>query len=474
MTSTTRHVCDVAIVGAGPVGSLLAVVLRDLGLETVVVERDLAPYMLPRAAVMDDEIQQVFHAHGLGEQLRAITTPMRGADFAKPSGERILGIDLPEAGPLGFPPVVSHFQPELDAMVQRSAEARGATLLRGRTAMSLEQDDDVRLRLDDGSTVVSRWLVGCDGASSWTRRAMGLTLDDLGFDQQWLVLDMELSPDSTAVLPDVTRQVCDPVRPTTFVPGHARYRRWEFQVQPDDDVEQLASDAGIWNLLSPWITPRDARLVRSALYRFHAVVAPQWRAGNVFLAGDSCHQMPPFLGQGLNSGSRDAVNLAWKLALVHRGGAGDRLLDTYTTERLPHVRSTVEHAVDTGRLIDQLAGRQSHGIDHSAGYGGARPQPVLGPGVCVPGHPWVGHPMKFCPQLLPALAGKPLSFAIVSAGPVPTPASLSGLQVQHVLADADTMDRRHAIVVRPDRYVAAVADDDAGLEHAANLLVAAL
>ncbi len=469
-----KHTADVTIVGAGPVGSLLAVVLADFGLQVVVVERDLAPYALPRAAVMDDEIQQVFHAHGLGERLRAITTPMKGADFATPTGERILGIDLSESGPLGLPLVVSHFQPELDAMVQQEAEARGALLLRGRTASSLEQRDGVRIVLDDASTVESRWLVGCDGASSWTRRTVGLTLEDLGFDQQWLVVDTELLPGSTAVLPDVTRQVCDPARPTTFVPGHARYRRWEFQMQPDDDVEQCASESGIWRLLDGWITPHDARLVRSAVYRFHAVVAPQWRAGNVFLAGDSCHQMPPFLGQGLNSGSRDAVNLAWKLALVHRGLAHDRVLDTFTSERVPHVRSTVEHAVDTGRLIDQLAGRESHGVDRSAGYGGTRPQPILGPGVLVPGHPWVGHPLKFCPEIVTALDANTPTFAIVSRDAVRVPDSFAGLRVVQVRAEPAVTDGHHAVIVRPDRYVAAVVTDPNDLEQAARTLTGAL
>jgi 3-(3-hydroxy-phenyl)propionate hydroxylase len=204
------------------------------------------------------------------------------------------------------------------------------------------------------------------------------------------------------------------------------------------------------------------------------VVAPQWRAGNVFLAGDSCHQMPPFLGQGLNSGSRDAVNLAWKLALVHRGLAHDRVLDTFTSERVPHVRSTVEHAVDTGRLIDQLAGRESHGVDRSAGYGGTRPQPILGPGVLVPGHPWVGHPLKFCPEIVTALDANTPTFAIVSRDAVRVPDSFAGLRVVQVRAEPAVTDGHHAVIVRPDRYVAAVVTDPNDLEQAARTLTEAL
>ena len=141
--------------------------------------------------------------------------------------------------------------------------------------------------------------------------------------------------------------------------------------------DALNTDDGLWGLLAEWVKPSDARLVRSAVYRFHAVVAPQMQNRNVFLAGDSAHQTPPFAGQGLNSGMRDAVNLAWKMSYVVRGLATPALLDTYTPEREPHVRSTVAHAVDMGRLIDQLAGRVSHGVDIESGYGGTRPAPLM-------------------------------------------------------------------------------------------------
>jgi 3-(3-hydroxy-phenyl)propionate hydroxylase len=465
----TDYRCDVAIVGAGPVGSLLAVLLQDFGLITVLVERDLQPYQLPRAIVMDEEIQRVFRQHGMGAWIESSTTPLKGADFVSPKGDRILGIDIPAVGPLGLAPVVCHYQPDLDAFVQSEAQRRGSTILSGRTAVTLDDtsDDDVLLTLDNGDTVSSRWLVGCDGASSWTRKQTGLALEDLKFDQQWLVVDLELHDVAKPPLPEVLQQVCDPLRPVTYVPGHARYRRWEFQMQPDDDLDVVTTESGIWSLLEAWVRPADARLVRSAVYRFHAVVAPSMQRGNVFLAGDSAHQMPPFLGQGLNSGTRDAVNLAWKLALVHRGQAAERLLDSYTVERVPHVRSTVEHAADMGRLIDQIAGRESHGLDHSSGYGGSRPQPFIEAGLVVSGDEIVGRPFRFDADVYAAIVDGGPHFVIAASSDV---VAQFGAPFRVVRVTNDVLDDRHAIVVRPDGVVAAVTHNDDELQAALRTL----
>jgi len=465
----TQYHCDVTIVGAGPVGSTLAVLLQDFGLSTVLVERDLQPYQLPRAIVMDEEIQRVFHRHGMGAWIESTTTPLKGADFVSPTGDRILGIDIPEIGPLGLAPVVCHFQPDLDAFVRSEAERRGSTVLSGRTTVALdtESGDHARLTLDNGDTVSSRWLVGCDGASSWTRKNIGLALEDLRFDQQWLVVDLELHDSTQPQLPEVLQQVCDPARPVTYVPGHARYRRWEFQIQPDDDLDVLTTESGIWSLLEKWVTPAEARVVRSAVYRFHAVVAPSMQKGRVFLAGDSAHQMPPFLGQGLNSGTRDAVNLAWKLTLVHRGRAADRLLDTYTVERVPHVRSTVEHAADMGRLIDQIAGRESHGLDHSSGYGGSRPQPFIEAGLVVSGDESVGRPFRFDPDVYAALVDGGPHFVVATNTDVDVE---FGAPVRVVRVPHGLIEDRHAIIVRPDGVIAAVAHDDDDLTSALRTL----
>lgn len=463
-------VTDTVILGGGPVGSVLSVLLADMGVDNIVIDRDLEPYQLPRAMVMDDEIQRIFHDHAMGEWLTANTSRVEAADFVAADGTHIMGASLPPVTLQGLPPVVCHHQPELDAMLRAEAERRGAGVRWGRTVTSMEdRGDSVVTVLDDGETIESRWFTGCDGASSWTRRTVGLVLEDLRFDQEWLVVDVELLPGREPDLPLGVRQYCDPARPATYVKGHRRFRRWEFQIQPGEDAHALNTAEGMWPLLEPWIGPDEARLVRSAVYRFHAVVAPAMRRGNVFLAGDSAHQMPPFMGQGLNSGMRDAMNLAWKMSFVRRGLAGDPLLDSYSLERVPHVRNLVGHAADMGRLIDQLAGRESHGVDPESGYGGSRPQPHIVAGVVAGDDPRVGHQFWHHPAVSSAVRADGASFAVVAHEEIPMPVPLSNLGARLVVAPEAVTDA-HAIVVRPDRYVAAVATDAASLAEAATTL----
>ena len=463
---------DVVIIGGGPVGCLLAVLLNDMGVSNTVVERDLQPYSLPRAIVMDDEIQRLFHDHGMGEWLAANTSPLERADFVGPDGAVVIGADLPPVALQGVPPVLCHYQPDVDTMLRARCEAGGTRALWGHTVTDLVDRGDLCLTtLDNGEVLESRWVVGCDGASSWTRRHLGLVLEDLRFDQEWLVVDIALKDGSTVDLPLGVRQYCRPERPCTYVKGHGPYRRWEFQVQPHEDAAQLNTPEGLWGLLAEWAGPGDADLVRSAVYRFHAVVAMRMQQGNVFLAGDSAHQTPPFAGQGLNSGMRDAANLAWKMSYVVRGLAGEKLLGTYTPERAPHVRSVIEHAVDMGRLIDQLAGRVSHGVDVQSGYGGTRPAPHIESGMVTGDNPRVGHQFWYHPGVSRAVRTDGASFAVVSAAPLEMPAGLAALSAVNVTAPEAVGDS-YAVVVRPDRYVAAVAADHLGLTAAADTLLA--
>jgi len=453
------NLCDVVIIGGGPVGCLLSILLSDMGVTNTVIERDKESYQLPRAIVMDDEIQRMFHDHGMGAWIEANTSRLEAADFVDGNGAYILGAEVPPMGLQGLPPVIVHYQPELDAMLRTQAATRGAQVHWGQVANSLQElGNRCVVTLDDGTVYESRWVVGCDGASSWTRRQLEMQLEDLEFDQPWLVVDIELHDNAQVDLPVGVRQYCDAQRPATYVKGHRQYRRWEFQIQKHEDAQQLNTAQGLWSLLSPWVTPVDARIVRSAVYRFHAVVAPQLQKGNVFLAGDSAHQMPPFLGQGLNSGMRDAVNLAWKLAFVQRGIAAEKILYTYTTERVPHVRSVVAHAADVGRLIDQLSGRVSHGINPDSGYGGARPAAHIESGLVYGDDERVGHQFWFHPDVSAAVVHNGASLVVVSAEEIELPEELNQLEAQVVVAKS-AVGNAYAIVVRPDRYVAAVLAD---------------
>jgi 3-(3-hydroxy-phenyl)propionate hydroxylase len=471
---------DVIVVGGGPVGITTAILLAQRDFEVTVLEKTTQVYDLPRAIVMDDEIQRVYQNAGLGAGLRAITSPMLGAEFVTPVGERIVGFELPPdaVSPLGHPPSVVYYQPELETFLRSAAVAAGVDLRLGVEVDSVDQTPEgVTVRTADGEST-ARWLVAADGASSPIRKALGLSFVDQGFDQDWLVLDVRLRRPVPSLSP-LVQQICDPERPTTYVVGHGDYRRWEFQLQPGDRREEMTEPGRVWQLLQPWLTAEDAELVRAVVYRFHATVADDMRVGRIFLAGDAAHQMPPFLGQGLCSGIRDAANLAWKLRLVDDGAAPPSLLDTYAAERLPHAAGVVAHAVDTGRLIDELSGRSGDIPDLSAGYGGGRPFPRLEHGLLEGDHPAVGRQL---PQ--PSIDGTPLDellgsgFAVVADaeetvdGIQESWGSLATVLVVPEETLPSVLPSGGAVIVRPDRYVAAVCDDRAALVEAGDALVA--
>lgn len=448
---------SVVIVGGGPVGLTVSIALSELGITNVVIERDETVYGLPRAIVMDAEARYSLTRLGLGSRLERILEPMVAADFVDAEHKRLMGVDLVGLESLGCPVVSKHFQPMLDACLREAAIERGARLILGRSVIEIEnRDDAVTASLDDGTRIEGLYLVGSDGASSSVRKMSGITLCDLGFDQDWLVVDIELDDRQKSGLPDVTRQVCDARRPTTLVSGFGNYYRFEFQLQPGEEREAVVEESSVWRLLQPWISESQARLVRRAAYRFHAVVAEAMNTGRVLLAGDSAHQMPPFMGQGLNCGMRDAFNLAWKLRYVLAQWSGSKLLDTYSSERIPLARHVVEQSVETGRLVDQLAGRESNEVSRHAGYGGRRLPGRYEEGVVVGDDPLVGTLYPYWHQLKNAsvdefslLAGKPSNTA--SLGPVPIR--------EVVTAESSRLGHDH-IVVRPDGYVAAVCRHD--------------
>ena len=385
----------IGVVGGGPVGVVTSLALARRGHDVTVFERHVEIYDLPRAITIDDEGQRILGDLGLDAELDAITTPLPGAEFVSVDGARIVGHDIAPGAvsPLGYPPSVLYYQPELEAMLRRAATDAGVDLHLGATVTSVTQTGlSVQVGVSDtaaGAAQVSGghpvshefdWLVAADGASSPVRKSLGIEFVDQGFDQDWLVVDVRMRR-NVASLPRLVQQICDPARPTTYVVGHPPYKRWEFQLQPGESAEDMARPERVWELLGPWITPDDAALIRGVVYRFHATVAERMRDGRVLLAGDAAHQMPPFLGQGLCSGLRDAHNLAWKLTMVTSGLAADAFLDTYDSERGPHAAGLVAHAVDTGRLIDQLAGRGEHADSVEAGYGGGRSFPHLTGGM---------------------------------------------------------------------------------------------
>lgn len=391
MVSTT-HSFDVIVVGFGPVGATAALLLRRCGLSVCVVERDTAPFPLPRAALFDDEIARTFQALDVLGRLGEYRQPMLGAGFRTAGGEPI-GPDLPLPadliGPQGHHPSHAFHQPVLEAVLRERARELGVETWLGWIAGAPTQDGQgvqlpVRPSAGGEATVLeASWLVAADGAASPIREHLGIDWGSLGYDREWLVMDVLLE-DPSVELPVIGLQVCDPRRIHTFVPMCGRRRRWEFILNPGETREAMLQEASQWQLLAPYLRPGEARIERAAAYQFHSAISARWREGRILLAGDAAHQTPPFLGQGMCTGIRDAVNLAWKLEKVQRGRMRASVLDSYEAERRPHALDTVDHAVTIGQLMDAFAAAQVDGnwpTDLSALYGGSRSRERLQAGV---------------------------------------------------------------------------------------------
>jgi 3-(3-hydroxy-phenyl)propionate hydroxylase len=253
-------------------------------------------------------------------------------------------------------------QPPVEMAIRhRVAELPRVTVELATEVLSLEQDADsasLQLRSAAGqhSTVRARWVIACDGGSSAVRGQLGVELEDLGFDEPWLVVDVRVNDRGLAKLPTTSVQYCEPDRPCTFVIGPGNHRRWEISLKPGEDPLEAATPEGTWKLLSRWLGRDDGELWRQSSYRFHALVAQRWKVGRVFLAGDAAHMQPPFLGQGMCQGIRDAANLSWKLAAVIQGAVADpevadALLESYGTERKAHVRELTSRIKAIGAVI---------------------------------------------------------------------------------------------------------------------------
>jgi flavoprotein hydroxylase len=347
---------DVAIVGYGPVGQTLAILLAERGWRVGVYEKQTAAYPLPRAVHFDHEVARILQAAGVAESLAGRTEPADAYEWRNAGGETLLRFESKGAGRSGWPDGNMFAQPELERLLDRRARSfSNVELHRGHEAIGVETlGDQARLvvRAPNGAAtdVDTRFVVGCDGANSFVRRHLDATVTDLGFFFDWLIVDVV--PHEPKPWRPINVQVCDPARPTTLVSGGPGRRRWEFMRLPDESLEELNSEASAWRLLAPWgVTPETATLERHTVYRFQARWVDGWRKGRLLLAGDAAHQMPPFAGQGMCSGLRDAANLAWKLDLVLGGRAPERLLDTYATERVPHVRQLVDLSMALGRVI---------------------------------------------------------------------------------------------------------------------------
>lgn len=453
--SATGALVDVAIVGYGPTGATLANLLGLCGVRTVVLERERELVLQPRAVHFDGEVMRLFQAAGLAQQILPHVRPSGGMRYVSPSGVVMVERKPAEGeGAHGWANNYLFHQPHLENAL-RAGVARfdHVEVVEGCDVVSLHQESDQVRVVTSTHEVNARWVVGCDGARSIVRQAIGAQHHDLGLHQPWLVVDVVMTREVD--LPHPTVQYCDPARPVTCVNVTGPRRRWEIMLMPGDVPERMTEPETVWRLLAPWIRPGDARLERSAVYTFHSLVATRWRKGRLFIAGDAAHQTPPFLGQGMCTGIRDAANLAWKLARVLGGHASDRLLDTYESERAPHARRFVEEAVRLGGILQttdpEVAAARDRRFLETGKEEMVNLSPALGPGA----HAGVPPAGQIFPQ--PRLAdGRRLDEAIggyrfALLGPQ---ALLDEAQVPEDVVRIP-FPGEEMVLLRPDRYIAA-------------------
>ena len=492
---------DVAIVGFGPCGAVAAGLLGGMGIRTWVCDKSTAIYDKPRAFALDHEIMRVFQQLGIHDQVLAHAEPFTPSEFYGVDGQLIKRFStVAPPFPLAFPPSLVFNQPAAErALRDHVASLALVQVALGHEVVGLTQEAECArlwVRADSGAEaeIHASYVIACDGASSTVRAMAGLELEDLGFDQPWLVVDILVNDAGARKLPKVSIQYCEPGRPCTYLVGPGNHRRWEISINPGEDPQQLATPEATWKLLSRWIDPEDATLWRQASYRFHALVAGRWRVGRVFVAGDAAHQQPPFLGQGMCQGIRDVANLCWKLHAVLRQGASDALLDTYGIERKAHVQALTDRIKTIGQLVgerDPVAARVRD-ARLLAECGGIVPsvprqdvQPALSAGLLSPdGGPGVGtiFPQPWLqasrePVRMDEVGGRGWRVVLQATADAGFAAAATGTPEVRVLALGGATYRdnegvsqqwftKHgctAAIVRPDHYVYGVASSPAQL-----------
>ncbi|MEI8277217.1 MAG: bifunctional 3-(3-hydroxy-phenyl)propionate/3-hydroxycinnamic acid hydroxylase [Hyphomicrobiales bacterium] len=342
----------IIVVGAGPTGLTLANLLGVYGVETLVLERNAATVHEPRAVSIDDESLRTMQAAGLVDEVMAQTVTGYGSHYFSAAGRCFAKVQ-PTEQPFGFPRRNAFRQPILERQL-REALARfpHVTAKFSRSLASFEQNDArVTVHVTEASgiaqTFTCDYLIACDGASSGVRRQLGIAMAGSTFSERWLILDLENSPSASPH----TKVFSNPARPCIALPGPDGTRRYEFMLHPHERDEDMLAPEMVQHLMDTHEAAPQSVLMRKVVYTFHARIAGRWKDGRVLLAGDAAHLTPPFAGQGMNSGLRDANNLAWKLAAVTKGRLGSGLLDSYERERRDHAWAMIEFALNMGRVI---------------------------------------------------------------------------------------------------------------------------
>ena len=458
---------DVIIVGLGPTGGTLANLLALNGFSILILEREKNLYALPRAVHFDDEIMRVFQTIGITKKFLKNTIINKGTKFVNSSGKVLLDWPRPKSiTDNGWYPSYRFHQPDLERNLRNRLKTFKKVKLMQNTEVTKIKNNKNSVDLFFKSKnkihkASSKYVIGCDGARSTTREQMGSVLDNLGFTQKWAVVDLILKKNKNK-LPDRTIQYSNSERPATYCRNVGKRRRWEFAIQNNENEKEILSDKYIWNFLKPWLSPKEAYLERKAIYIFQSAIARKWRKGRIFIAGDAAHLMPPFMGQGMCAGIRDASNLAWKISLCIKNKHDGKFLDTYQTERFSNAKEYIETTMRMGEFVNAV-GSENITDNISSGPDGTKSmqsiKPKLGIGL---GSNKDKNRGKIFPQLK-MKNGKRLDEKFSKSPLLLTSSKLAkkvSLKIQSItdkdikgLSNLLKTYKAKAIIVRPDRFI---------------------
>lgn len=341
---------DVAVIGYGPVGMAMAALLGGRGHRVVVLERYSGKYNLPRAATFDDETMRTFALLGVADELLPKLRVQSTYEWRNADGALLIEHQFNPVGPSGWAEWYMMYQPDLEDALDAACQRLEQVEVRfgARVEAFSQTEDGVELRIEASDDPVrARYVVACDGGNSFVRETLGIAVTDYGFSEPWLVCDFRMRRDVDIPM---AQQICNPAQPTAIVSIGLAHHRFSFMLDSEGEAELERQPDRVWARVSPYLSREDADLIRAATYVFRSRIATRWRDGRILLAGDAAHQMPPFLGQGMCSGIRDALNLSFKLDLALTGRCDPRILDSYQVEREPHVRAVTMKGIELGRV----------------------------------------------------------------------------------------------------------------------------